>query len=635
MIRDIKLDLTSNRNLEFVRNVPPSEFAELFIEQPPQNTRVSLWRSDLRFQLSSYPLFIQPEEVLNPICTLIYHAGHGPQLDGSENVVRVALANQCNVLLLEMPRWDSFSDGLQYRNTQFAVVSEDLTIDLAQGWLHDQFELLEEITNSYVLDIFLQPIFDSVSFIENQFGMNHQIVMAGLSGGGWSTHVASAIDQRIDKSIAVAGSTLSDSPHGDFEQRHPYLINFGYSTLYAMSAYPINRQFIHAVNWNDTCCFSRQDPLVWMPSVEQILKNQDQVAGRYDVFVDHWNIGHSIGPAVIAIIDDTLSNNGYTEIDYSLCKPGSWSPTGRASCKTSSPGTYTDTEAATVQKDCPRGMNSPPSSKHMGMCFARPPQAISTVSIQINVNSVTLTWTAPLDGGLRIEKYKVRIKNGETICETDQTECQIILSPLITSLTLEIIAINALGEGPSSAAVDINPIPDNYQQTTVEPRGIAITPAPSPLVSHPANKRVTLRWRAVEGATSYVVTTTRGTTRCETAGTSCVISRLRNGKAYTYLVYSVNANGVRSDNSTRLTARPGFQVKRTTLKAKRSLKLSSIVTTPSKGAKTWRVTSGRCRISGTRLIAPTTKGTCKLRLASAKRGSYPAMSSIIRITVTR
>jgi hypothetical protein len=173
--------------------------------------------------------------------------------------------------------------------------------------------------------------------------------------------------------------------------------------------------------------------------------------------------------------------------------------------------------------------------------------------------------------------------------------------------------------------------------TTAVPVAVraALTNAPSPLKYRAANKRVTLRWRAVEGATSYVVTTTRGTQRCETTATSCVISRLRNGKAYTYLVYSVNADGVRSDNSTRLTARPGFQVKRTTLKAKRSLKLSSIVTTPSKGKKTWRVTSGRCRISGTRLIAPTTKGTCKLRLASAKRGSYPAMSSTIRITVNK
>jgi uncharacterized delta-60 repeat protein len=163
----------------------------------------------------------------------------------------------------------------------------------------------------------------------------------------------------------------------------------------------------------------------------------------------------------------------------------------------------------------------------------------------------------------------------------------------------------------------------------------AATSAPLALAYRAANKKVTLRWRAVEGATSYVVTTTSGTQVCATAATSCAVSRLRNGRAYNYLVYSVNADGVRSDNSTRLTARPGFQVKRTTLKAKRSLKLSSIVTTPSKGAKTWRVTSGRCRISGTRLIAPPARGTCRVRLATAKAGSYAAMSTTINISVTR
>ena len=195
-----------------------------------------------------------------------------------------------------------------------------------------------------------------------------------------------------------------------------------------------------------------------------------------------------------------------------------------------------------------------------------------------------------------------------------------------------VLKLDALG----SAIPTTTTTSTSTSTTTTVPVAVqaaALTNAPSPLKYRAANKRVTLRWRAVEGATSYVVTTTRGTQRCETTATSCVISRLRNGKAYTYRVYSVNADGVRSATSTRVSARPGFQVKRTTLKAKRSLKLSSIVTTPSKGKKTWRVTSGRCRIQGTRLIAPPKRGSCKLRLSTSKSRAYGAMSTIIKVSV--
>jgi hypothetical protein len=163
----------------------------------------------------------------------------------------------------------------------------------------------------------------------------------------------------------------------------------------------------------------------------------------------------------------------------------------------------------------------------------------------------------------------------------------------------------------------------------------APTPPPASVSSRVANKSVTILWPEVTGAASFVVTTTSGTQACATTTTTCVVNRLRNGKEYTYLVYSVNADGVRSENSTRITVRPGFQVKKTTIKVNKTLALSSIATTPSKGAKTWRVTSGGCRIQGTRLVATPQSGTCKIRLDTAKRGSYPAMSTTISITIKK
>jgi hypothetical protein len=98
-------------------------------------------------------------------------------------------------------------------------------------------------------------------------------------------------------------------------------------------------------------------------------------------------------------------------------------------------------------------------------------------------------------------------------------------------------------------------------------------------------------------------------------------------------VFAVNADGVRSTTGTAVSARPGFQVKTTIVKTKKSVSLSSIVTTPSKGKKTWTVTSGACRINGARLVTPDKKGSCKLRLSTARSGSYAAMSTTITVTV--
>jgi uncharacterized delta-60 repeat protein len=171
--------------------------------------------------------------------------------------------------------------------------------------------------------------------------------------------------------------------------------------------------------------------------------------------------------------------------------------------------------------------------------------------------------------------------------------------------------------------------------TTTSPiaQNAQVVSAPASVSYRAGNKGVTLRWGAVSGASSYVVTTTTGTQVCATTSTSCVVNRLRNGRAYSYNVFAVNADGVRSTTSTQVSARPGFQVKTATVKAKKTVSLSSIVTTPSKGKKTWTVTSGTCRINGARLVAPTKKGPCKLRLSTAKSGSYDAMSTTITVTV--
>ena len=70
-----------------------------------------------------------------------------------------------------------------------------------------------------VFRYFMEPIVRAVAFALAR-GYT-QVVMGGLSGGGWSTTLAAAIDPRIGLSMPVAGSVPCDFSHvsWDFEQQ--------------------------------------------------------------------------------------------------------------------------------------------------------------------------------------------------------------------------------------------------------------------------------------------------------------------------------------------------------------------------------------------------------------------------------
>lgn len=171
--------------------------------------------------------------------------------------------------------------------------------------------------------------------------------------------------------------------------------------------------------------------------------------------------------------------------------------------------------------------------------------------------------------------------------------------------------------------------------TTTTTTTLAPVGAPSSAGYVTGNKRVTVKWSAVSGASSYVVATTGGTEKCTSTSTSCVVSGLKNGKMYTYVVRAINAAGLPSVDARSVRVIPGFTLRTTTHKVKKSPLLTSIISTPSKGSKRWTVISGSCRISGARLVMPAKSGSCRLGLAVAKKGSYPAMSTTVKVTVTR
>lgn len=130
-----------------------------------------------------------------------------------------------------------------------------------------------EIINTYTgngihppasgLRFFLEPEIVSLNYLlkENNY---QNINMVGLSGGGWTTNLLTAIDDRIKYSFSVAGSMplyyRYGGSMGDVEQYLPDLYRHiaGYPDLYILGAYGKGRKQVQILNRNDDCCFGQK-----------------------------------------------------------------------------------------------------------------------------------------------------------------------------------------------------------------------------------------------------------------------------------------------------------------------------------------------------------------------------------------
>ena len=244
-----------------------------------------------------------------------------------------------------------------------------------------------------------------------------------------------------------------------------------------------------------------------------------------------------------------------------------------------------------------------------------PSQVSSLVTVPADSGAV-VTWT----GNSPEVKYTVVASPGNATCSiVGGNVCSLTGLTNGTTYTITVFGTNSDGTGPAAAA--------------------SVVPAPPPdapaIASTSAlNAAVTLRWVAapVQNAT-YVVTSSPPSAGCITTNTACTIGGLRNGVNYTFSISTSLGFGIQSGTPRSVSLVPGFTVRRTSIKRGSRVTLTSLVSTPSRGKKTWRE-SGPCSISLGRLVAPRRKTTCVLRLSVAKKGSFPKMSTSLKITVS-
>jgi hypothetical protein len=153
--------------------------------------------------------------------------------------------------------------------------------------------------------------------------------------------------------------------------------------------------------------------------------------------------------------------------------------------------------------------------------------------------SVQVSWTAPADNGSPITSFTVTSSPGARTCTTPNgstTTCTVSGLTNGTSYTFTVTATNGVGTGlasdPSSAVTPAT-VPG-------KPTGVHAAAA--------GNGSASVSWTA-PGSTggspisTYLVTSTPGSFQCVASGSSCTVTGLTNGQAYTFTVTANNGVG--------------------------------------------------------------------------------------------
>lgn len=295
-----------------VNNPPDSVYKDIkdyrFI-QLRNLKRIDMLTFDMALGLQSTVYHFKPEQSNGRM--VLYHQGHYGSFFLGIKTIRFFLKNGYDVMAFSMP--------LIGENNKWAILNS--MDDLSHADAHSLFYSLESEDLSPIV-FFVDPVVRAVSYA-NETGFS-DISMIGLSGGGWTTVLASALDERIIRSYPVASSLplsyrLESKDHGDYEQVNAALYSItNYFELYLMSASGSGRSQKLIFNENDPCCFAGRNKY----DGEYMYKLIDKIVGQslakigsgeFSVYSDDTHLGHRISKAALLVIHADMKQHHEAE----------------------------------------------------------------------------------------------------------------------------------------------------------------------------------------------------------------------------------------------------------------------------------------------------------------------------------
>lgn len=157
------------------------------------------------------------------------------------------------------------------------------------------------------LKFFVEPVARVINELESGFSA---VYMTGKSGGGWTTHLVTAIDERIERSVPVAGALPLNIAIGnrDWEQQLPSIDHLvDYHDLFAMAC-TSSRTQVQLLNEDDSCCFTlAQYNSAMDPYADDVEAKAIELGGTYSLVWDDTHSEHIISAYGRSVILDTFN----------------------------------------------------------------------------------------------------------------------------------------------------------------------------------------------------------------------------------------------------------------------------------------------------------------------------------------
>jgi len=230
---------------------------------------------------------------------VIYHQGHRGDFIEGVDTIQFFLEKNYSVVAFSMP--------LTGMNHQPTIDSPEFGKVKLES--HNQMELIED-NNLKPIKFFVEPIIVTLNYIEINYNFDFTH-MVGISGGGWTTVLAAAIDDRINKSFSVAGSypmflRIDQKNFGDYEQHHLELYEkASYLDLYVMSSIGSDRKFVQIFNKFDPCCFDGDSFSLYEQQVKEAVTNLGD--GYFEIYLDDTHNEHIISNHTLEIIINEMT----------------------------------------------------------------------------------------------------------------------------------------------------------------------------------------------------------------------------------------------------------------------------------------------------------------------------------------
>ncbi len=221
---------------------------------------------------------------------IIYHQGHSGSFDTyGRDAMQFFLNKGYSVL--------AFSMVLYGLNNNPIVETSFGKIKLLN---HDWFTVLDN-ENFSSLRFFIEPVVIALNYVDKEFNYS-SVDMIGISGGGWTTNICSAIDTRVSNSYSVQGSLpfyfqLGIEEYENSEMNFYRIANM--LELYLMGAYGENRSQTQIFTYERRCL-----PEEGMLMYEQEIKSRIEELGygNFDVFIDKTTNEHIISDITLDIV---------------------------------------------------------------------------------------------------------------------------------------------------------------------------------------------------------------------------------------------------------------------------------------------------------------------------------------------